>query len=171
MKKNKKILYFMIPLILLVWGVVFSQLYSFFFAKPITVVQEPESIINIDEIKEETFSIIADYRDPFLGNKVRVSRSRSVSVSTGTSRQQSNSQRGQNTSRKVESIQQPWPSILYMGMIKNKDNLDRKVIFVKIDNKEYKVKEGDVVNFVTINEINKEFIKVSFQKETKTITK
>jgi len=153
----------MIPLVLLVWGIVFSQLFSYFYSDPILATQEINQIINIDEIKEDTFSIVAAYRDPFLGRKTKSYRN-----NTSASAPQQSASRG--GVKKSIPAEKPWPLMSYNGMIKN-NNSDRKVGIVKINEKEYLVKSGDVIGEVSILTIEKKAIKVRFQKETKTITK
>lgn len=154
----------MVPLVLLVWGVVFSQLFSYFYSDPILSVQKADQVINIDEIKEDTFSIVASYRDPFLGRK-RKSYRNNIPQDSG----QQTANRGTGVKKSIPA-EKPWPLISYNGMIKN-NNSDRKVGIVKIDEKEYLVKSGDVIGAVSFLAIEKQSIKVRFQKETKTITK
>lgn len=160
--KKKKTLYLMLPLIILVWGVVFYQLFSYFFSSPTYANEIVKEVINIDEIKQDTFSIVADYRDPFLGKKARFKKQANSSSST------------KNNSRKMvenqDKSEKPWPLITYNGMIKN-NNSDRRVGIIKISGKEYLIKEKDVVSEVTILSINKNIVEVRFQKENKTITK
>jgi hypothetical protein len=67
-------------------------------------------------------------------------------------------------------IDTPWPTIEYKGMIKN-NNSEKRVGIVGLNNKEYLVKEGEVLNGVKFMVISKELIQVSFQKEQKTISK
>jgi hypothetical protein len=158
--KKKKIMYIMLPIVVVVWGFVFYQLFSSFFTSPNYAKEKKEQLINIDEIKKDSFVIVADYRDPFLGKGVR---------SKGTNNASSNKKR-RTVKISQAKAEQPWPSVAYNGMIKN-NNSDRRVGIVKVNGKEYLVKEKDVVNEVTILSINKNTVNVRFQKENKTITK
>ena len=112
--KKKKTLYMMLPLVILVWGFVFYQLFGSFFGTPNYAVEKVEQKISIAEIKKDTFLIVADYRDPFLGKKMKVRSSFSSSASQGT--------------KPIRNIKQPkaekaWPVIIYKGMIKNNNIL------------------------------------------------
>ena len=69
MQQKKKTIYILMPIVILVWGFVFYQLYGYFFSTPSYANTEEKTIINIDEIKKDTFSIVANYRDPFLSQK------------------------------------------------------------------------------------------------------
>ena len=150
----------MLPLILLVWGVVFSQLFSYFFSSPSYAVETKQESINIDEIKQDTFSIVANYRDPFLGGKIKFKQRSNSSASTRKKLRKSIQVKAEKS----------WPLIAYNGMIKN-NNSKRRVGIIRIDGKEYLIKEKDVVSEVTILSINKHEVNVRFQKEKKTITK
>lgn len=150
----------MLLIVVIVWGFVFYQLFSSFFSTPNYATEKVEQIINIDEIKQDEFVIVADYRDPFLGKKLSTKKINNIS---------SNIKR--NTVKKsLVRVEQPWPSISYNGMIKN-NNSDRRVGILKVNGKEYLIKEKDVVNDITILSINKNAVSIRFQKEIKTITK
>ena len=159
--KKKKTLYMMLPLVLLVWGFVFYQLFGSFFGTPNYAKEEIKQEVNIDEIKKDTFLIVADYRDPFLGKKIRTKKT--ISSSQGTK------PKGNNRA-KMPKAEKPWPSISFKGMIKN-NNSDRRVGILNVNGKEFLIKEKDIVNDVTIVSIAKSTVEVRFQKESKTITK
>lgn len=150
----------MLPIVLLVWGIVFYQLYLYFFSTPMYVTQKAEMVVNVDEIKKDTFSIVANYRDPFLGENIRLTQPKT------------SSEKKQKTIKIIQPkpIEKPWPSIVYKGMIKN-NNSEKRVGIVSINSKEHLVKEGEILNEVKFMVISKELIQVSFQKEQKTISK
>lgn len=152
----------MLPIVFLVWGIVFYQLFSYFFSTPTYVTEKAEVVVNVDEIKKDTFSIVANYRDPFLGENIRLFQPKT------TNNQSSQPKVQKNIAQK--SIDKPWPTIEYKGMIKN-NNSEKRVGIVGLNNKEYLVKEGEVLNGVKFMVISKELIQVSFQKEQKTISK
>lgn len=151
----------MVPLVVLVWGFVFYQLSSSFLSTPNFAKKETTQKINIDEIKKDTFSIIANYRDPFLGVATSLNTSNTSNAKTASKKPKI------KTEVKTEK---PWPIITYNGMIKN-NNSEKRIGIIKIDGKEYLVKEGDLLNGLMVIEINKQLIKVNFQKESKSITK
>lgn len=152
----------MLPIVFLVWGIVFYQLYLYFFSTPTYVTEKTEVIVNVDEIKKDTFSIVANYRDPFLGENIRLTQPKT------TNNQSSQPKVQKNIAPKP--LDNPWPTIEYKGMIKN-NNSEKRVGIVGLNNKEYLVKEGEVLNGVKFMVISKELIQVSFQKEQKTISK
>jgi len=153
----------MMPFIILVWGVVFYQLYVYLFSSPTYVTNEIKEVVNIDQIKIDTFSIVANYRDPFLDKKITFSQPKTIATT--------NSTKITNTkNNKEKTLEKKWPTLTYNGMIKN-NNSDKRVGIVTINGKEYLVKEGDVYHEVKFMVINKHEIKVHFQNETQLISK
>ena len=149
----------MLPLVILVWSFVFYQLFGSFFTTPIYAKEEFKPIVNIAEIKKDTFFIVADYRDPFLGKK-RKRKSQKFGVA-GKKR---------IGTKKTPKTEKPWPGIIYKGMIKNNSS-DRRVGILSVGGREYLIKEKEIVAEVTILSINKHRVSLRFQKEKKTITK
>lgn len=161
--KKKKTLYMMLPLVVLVWGFVFYQLFGSVFSSPNYAKEEFKPIVNVEEIKKDSFLIVADYRDPFLGGEIRIRTQSSVAVnrtrkSTGVSQS------------KTPKTDKAWPVIIYKGMIKN-NNSERRVGILSVAGREYLIKEKDVVSEITILSISKNKVSVRFQKENKTIIK
>jgi len=153
----------MLPIVILVWGFVFYQLFSYFFSSPTYSTQQPELKVNIDEIKKDTFSIVADYRDPFLGKKIKFSSPKTTTNSHSSTPKTKNN-------IKNKPADKPWPAIEYKGMIKN-NNSEKRVGIVQVNGREYLVKEGDILQEVKFTVIKKELVSVRFQKEQKTISK
>lgn len=160
MQQKKKTIYILMPIVILVWGFVFYQLYGYFFSTPSYANTEEKIVINIDEIKKDTFSIVANYRDPFLSQKKTQMENHQVAVKTN----------GSTTKKNSAPTLLKWPSIQYKGMIKN-NNSERRVAIVTVDGKEHIVKEGITLNELKVVKIEKETITVSFQNEQKTINK
>lgn len=160
MQQKKKTIYILMPIVILVWGFVFYQLYGYFFSTPSYAYTEEKTIINIDEIKKDTFSIVANYRDPFLSQKKIQTVSHPVVSKTNRS----------TTKKNSAPTVLKWPLIQYKGMIKN-NNSEKRVAIINIDGKERIVKEGTTLNELKVVKIEKETITVSFQDEQKTINK
>lgn len=149
----------MLPLVILVWSFVFYQLFGSFFSKPNYAKEELKMIANVAEIKKDTFLIVADYRDPFLGKKTHNRSRSSATVSKKRTR-----------IKKTPKAEKTWPVIIYKGMIKN-NNSNRRVGILNVGGKEFLIKEKDIVNEILITSIKKNTVNVRFQKENKTITK
>ncbi|WP_163408506.1 hypothetical protein [Flavobacterium ajazii] len=150
--KNKKNIYILLPLVLLVWGAVLFQVFSFTNADETLPVSNPEFSLKPLKInKRETFAINVNYRDPFLG-KMYVSEKASK-VKTAHS-------------KTAKVVKEPealvWPNIVYKGLIA--DSKGKNKIFVLIiDNKNYFMKIGDTENEIFLKDGDKESIYVKYK--------
>lgn len=70
--KNKKLAYVLLPVVLVVWGIVGYKLYVKFFGEENNLVTGNEIVVQGESnASTDHFDIANNYRDPFLGNKVR----------------------------------------------------------------------------------------------------
>ena len=69
--KNKKLAYILLPMVALIWALLMYKLYVKFFGggEILNVVVQNSQEQNVKS-KIEEFELIADYRDPFLGNNI-----------------------------------------------------------------------------------------------------
>ena len=66
--KNKKNLYILLPIVLLIWGAVMYQFFSFSTIEELQTDTSNEFVLKHIAIKErDTVAINVNYRDPFLG--------------------------------------------------------------------------------------------------------
>lgn len=158
--KNKKLTYFLLPLVILIWGTVFYKLFY-------TTFQEEEwtnEIVNLPKniaatSVADTFSIIANYRDPFLGNV----------ISRENSEKNLSQQKPIMSQPKVEPVVQ-WPNIVYGGTIKNQQSA-KQLALVKINGKENILKAGEKIGVVELMKIYKDSIEVKMGKDKKVVRK
>lgn len=151
MKRNKKT-YLLLLLVLVIWGVLgFKLLGSLNPNKspsaPLVAVErfKPNAIT-----KKDTFSIIADYRDPFLGTlpkrKDTVSRKKTIP--------------------KIVTV--PEKQIRYSGFV-TESTTGKKIFFLSIDGQNYMMTLLQVEQEVKLLAGNGENIKVKYGSQTKLI--
>jgi len=149
--KNKRNTYFLLVLVLVVWGMIGYRIFSSLgtdknaeLSKNIAVNFNPTAIK-----KQDTFTISSYDRDPFLGTfkrkKIPVKR-KSISVK--------------------KEIQ--WPTIRYSGLIDN-TNTDKQIYFVFVNNVQYLMKLKDEMEGVKLLKATNDEITVRFNKQTKKI--
>ncbi|GAA3774422.1 hypothetical protein [Flavobacterium ginsengiterrae] len=149
--KNKKNLYILLPLVLLVWGAVLFQVFSFTNSDEILAISNPEFTIKPLKInKRETFTINVNYRDPFLGKMYTAENISKAKITSGASKK----------------IKQPedlvWPNIIYKGLIA--DSKGKNTIYMLIiDSKNYYMKIGDTENEVFLKSGDKESVYVKYK--------
>lgn len=143
----------------MIWGTV---LYKLFFDK-FREQELPDEIVvtaksNSFSSGQDTFSIVANYRDPFLGNV------------TASENHGNNSIIKKPAILPIEDIVLQWPTLIYGGMIKNQQS-SKQLALVKVNGKEIILKEGEMAGSVEIVKIFKDSVEVRMGKAVKVIRK
>jgi hypothetical protein len=150
--KNKKNIYILLPIVLLIWGIVIFQFFSFTTSD--TVVDKKSSDYNFKPLKiavRDTFGINVNYRDPFLGK---------MYASGSTTKVKSSNSTIKKLPKKEDAI--IWPIIKYKGLIS--DTKDKTKIFLLIiSGQNHYMKIGDTANEVFLKSGDKESIYVRFK--------
>jgi hypothetical protein len=145
--KNRKNIYFLLPVVLFIWGMVIYQFFSF--SGNETVLNDPISYSKTTIIKPEkqSFAIDVNYRDPFLGKMYNPQQSKKGKV-----------YKTKNSVKEVIS----WPYIVYKGTVSDtKDN--NKVFVVIINNSTFFMQEKDTEQGVTLKTGNKNYINIEYK--------
>lgn len=151
--KNKKNIYILLPVVLLIWGVVIFRFFSF--SSPGEVIESTakEYTITPFKIKERPPIVInVNYRDPFLGKiyaKPEITKSDSNKVKRIT------------TPKPEETI--VWPTIQYKGMLSDPKEKNKRFMLV-ISGKNYFMKIGDTQEDIFLKDGDKESVYVRYKK-------
>ncbi|MFA6924756.1 MAG: hypothetical protein WC223_10955 [Bacteroidales bacterium] len=156
--KNKKSLYFLIPLVVIVWGLIVYKIINNK-NEDYSTTNIAHNLKNNQETQNitDTFKLLADYNDPFLGKIAPV-------------RVISKIQKKQSPPKVEEKKLLNWPKIVYGGIIKNKSS-NKTVIIVNINGIGKLMSEGEIFNNIRIKKIYKDSIIAEFNNETKKIVK
>lgn len=145
--KNKKNIYFLLPAVLLIWGLLGYRIFSA--VQPIdtsTNLKLSENAYQPTSFKEtETFTIKVDYRDPFLGATLNTQKS--------------------TAKRSVKTAQeptQPFPQIVYKGVVSGQGNKEQ-VFIISIDGKQFFFKKNQTFNGVQLRNGSVKSITLKFQ--------
>ncbi|MEC7264020.1 MAG: hypothetical protein VXW38_09790 [Bacteroidota bacterium] len=138
-------------LVLVIWGIIGYRLISAFApdSEP-TMAMSPVDFKPKNLAQKDTFSLLADYRDPFLGTW---NTSPPKKKQTGTT--------------KKGSIQ--FPNIVYTGLVSGAQTKDH-VFFVTIEGSQFLMKKGTQQNGVTLVSGTSKNIRVAYKGTLKTIT-
>jgi hypothetical protein len=147
--KGKKGIYIMLPLVLAIWFIIGYRIYNAIKDDGDNKkVHEISNVTNTVEQKTDSFTLIADYRDPFL------EKSKVISViKTNTSNKSSLIK----SSIPIVKKTTPWPSINYMGIIKNQKS-SKQSILVLVNGKEMVLTQGDKVEEFILSKVLKDSI-------------
>jgi len=165
--KNKKYTYILFPLVIIVWGAIVY--------KGIAYYLENDSSSGVDKIEElttlkinqaDTFSLLLNYADPFLKESVSelpvpvYENSPTLSVKKSTV----------IVKEKKDNTPITWPTILYCGIFKNKQN-DKICSIIKINGTEHLMKVGDTYSDVSLIKLYKDSAIVQYKNIKKTLSK
>ena len=161
--KNKSVTYLLIGVVLLIWGLVFYRLFS--------ATQEDETFTPmakaISALKKEsegsdTFELIHDYRDPFLG------KAQSMPISEGHTPKKI--VKPKVTEPKVIPPSVDWSFISYKGAITNKLS-KREVGIFQINNVDAMMSANERIGDITILKVSRDSAQVLYKGIKKGIYK
>ncbi len=148
MNKNTKT-YVLLGGVLLIWGIIGFRIYSALSPDEETLAFTEEITFKPKKaITKDTFTIKADYRDPFLGNFGVSSKKRATKT----------------TKKKTVNF----PQISYTGLITDQKT-KKHIFFVTIAGTQYLMKRGNQQNEVTLVSGSSKHIRVRYKGVVKTI--
>lgn len=152
--KSKKSIYVLLPIVLLIWGLVINQFFSFSSNDFKGVVESKEYALKPLKLKpRDTSAINVNYRDPFLG-KIYLPKNQNTNKRKMVKR----------TNPKLNAEPIILATIVYKGIVS--DTKEKKKVFMLIINGQtFLMKKGDVENEVLLKDGNRESINVK-NKET-----
>ena len=143
-------------MLVVIWGGIAYQISSFGSSDVTTHSRGNLPVSRKENTKPDTFSILANYRDPFLGKPIEERKPESAS---------------KKMPKPVEiKVALPWPKITYGGVIKNQKS-SKQLYLVQVNGNDNIIKEGDVVEEVQITKAWKDSIQVVFEKEKRVFKK
>ena len=159
--KNKKLIYILLPLTAIIWGMI---VYRIFFD---TNAQEESSLFvqnkstqNRAVAPPDTFELLLNYPDPFLKHERRVIPNTDVSTTKKEAEPK--------PQKPAEVVN--WPAIKYGGLVRQV-NQENELAIVTINGSSQLMKTGETVNDIKLIKIYNDSIIVSFQTQKRTIKK
>lgn len=150
--KNKKNIYFLLPAVLIIWGILIYKVIVGL--NPSTHQNQTTEVVGQfipKTLKQsETFTLKADYRDPFLGT---IERKRTVP----------------SIKKRVETekITIPFPTITFKGIVSPKGK-NEEVFLILVNGQQHLFKKNSVINNVKLLSGNSQEIKLQFQDQKQT---
>jgi hypothetical protein len=159
--KNRKLLYLLVPLVIILWGVIIVKIFRHFNQSSMeTPIVAVGSNLSDENQIADTISIIANYSDPFLERNIISTSDRPNELAV-----KDNANQKQNLNVSIT-----WPKVQYKGMIINNGN-NNVLYLINIDGKNHLLKKGSLADNIILSKVFKDSIVIQFEKKYKTITK
>ncbi len=156
--KSKKSIYILLPIVLIIWGMLIYQFFSYTSSEIIEVQEELPLFVKIDYKEPDTTALDVNHRDPFTGRLESAKEKSSISKVKTI-----------NTPKiKTETTPEVQTQIEYKGIVSDVAN-KKKVFMVIIDNQTYLMKQGDKENGVELINGNRESITIKHKGKKKNI--
>lgn len=159
--KNKGFTYLLLIIVAVVWYNVFFRIKSNLSTEQATFASNNMNIHSFPSTKKDTFSLKANYGDPFGftrvdegSNEIPLVQSTSIQTPPPLPTQP----------KKVY-----WPQIEYKGLIK-KSSSKHPLCLLKVDGEFFNLLKGDYfLDDIYLKEVNKDYVEITYQKEVKII--
>jgi len=141
---------------LFIWAIVFYKIFFVSSDEPVLPafsIPEPECA---DTVSEDSFVIVANYRDPFLGSIWRGASPKKKPVATPIEKKPEPQKKHQ------------WPQMSFLGVVEGKSG---NLGLFTIAGKQHIVKSGAVVDGYTVSAFTADSITILYENEKKTLHK
>jgi hypothetical protein len=172
MLKNKKAIYILIPLNIIIWCYLGYSIYSGLKEDDLPEISKAKSVNKLNDLKDTvSYKLRLNYNDPFLRESEK-NKTYSNLYNVNNGNNTANVTVPKNTSPKVPKVEEvkPVPEIKYLGIIKN-NTTGISTALVSINGKSYLAKKGDVIEGFGITNITNQVIELKEGKSTIAINK
>lgn len=158
MKSNKGI-YILLPLVFVVWGVIAYRMVKYLKQDSVVVPQSTFTGIEFttENFKEDTFYIVADYRDPFLGEVKKEIKKVTKPLP-------------KPVIKPAAKAEAPWPSVTFHGLIKNRDS-KKAYALLSINGKRKSLIEKEEWQGLIVVAIEGDSITLAYNKQKRSFKK
>jgi hypothetical protein len=159
MKNKKSILILLLATVGCLWGYIVWRIYGSYTGEETQIVVKDSKYETKTEIlSSDTFSIVADYRDPFLGKEKTEIRGQKTEIR-----------------KPVPKAPKPvvtanWPAIVYGGMIRNQKS-NQQLALLTMGGESNMLKTGDSYQEITVVKIYKDSIELKLGREKRVFRK
>ena len=161
--KSKRTTYIMLLVVVGIWGLIGFKIWKGLQGDDDFVAPGGDKLVTPkNRNTPDTFSLLANYRDPFLGKTQTISAPNTFTASTSPKEKQ--------VIAKPEPIVNTWPEMRYGGFVK-KSGQDKAAGFLSIAGSSEIVSPGQQVREFTVGRIWRDSVEVMRGKEKKIIRK
>lgn len=161
MKKNKRLNYLLIVLVIGIWGTIIYRVLNYSGSDDIPIHASQFNLPPLVQAESTTpsYNLQGGYADPFLNNSPKKKSNSGSRVSSSSKKKDSKTK-----SATYPSTPPPKPpSILYKGFSVNNNEVSR--VKLQIDGKTYTLEIGETVQGVTVQEMSRHRVIVKWNGE------
>lgn len=157
--KNKKIIWILLPGVLLIWGLIFFQVKKAVSSssQPLTGLPIQQSIVD-KRADTSYYQLKLNYKDPFLKNSKPIVKSKVKTVSARPKRAKP------KVMRKVTKAPVKWPTITYKGLINNKKG-NRAIYLIELDGVSLFMSPGEERSKLKLLKVFRDSVQISYMEE------
>lgn len=162
MLKNKKAVYILIPLNLLIWGFFVYRFYTAYADSNLPSASVTSQVIKLENLKDSvSYHLKLDYKDPFLKDVKRESN-----INTNRGGQFTDQQSKKTAAPKTPVNIQPkqLPEVKYLGLIKNTSS-GQTTALVSVNGQSKLIKQNESVDGIVFKSFNKDSLVAKWGKE------
>ena len=161
--KNKSLIYILIPLVFLLWGLIFYKIFSKI-DKQETVFKSLTNnrIKSIEELRD-SFVLKANYRDPFLSLNSKI-------LNNSNELDHLNTNVNKFSKSKFSKFNIVFPELKYFGLIINASS-KKKIGLFQVNNRDVLLRENELYNEMKIVRFYNDSVKIMFHKICKIFKK
>ena len=156
--RDKRINYILIPVVLSVWGIIFYKIFASLNGSNRVAVINYDRKTGNQVQEDQSFKLMVNYRDPFLGKSFESPSNQRPKVSDA----------GSKITPEKKAPESKWPTINFLGTIKKQKET---FAIMKIQNKTFTMKKGEEIENVKMLMIMKDSVQIQYQGTTKIIGK
>jgi hypothetical protein len=157
MLKSKKSLYFLMPLVLIIWGMVVYQIIDGLAPDlPVSDDFEMGSFRESETLSKPLKQLHLPDQDPFLGTTTNTKKTIQVK---------------KNNQPQNLSIEQVWPAVEYLGYVKRDSRSGLRAVAMRINGTSYILKSGAIQDSLKLIKATDDYIIMRYKKEQKRFKK
>lgn len=168
MLKNKKAIYVLIPLNIIIWVYLGYSIYDGLRGEDIPIVETESTALKLKPENEgEAYKLSLNYDDPFLKDGPKPKNNGNNASSNPNQQSTVVKQMPAVKTPTVAPVVKPPADIKYLGLVKN-NNTGIATALISLNGKSFVVKKGDVIETLSVKEVASDYVEL---KEGKNIMK
>lgn len=162
MLKNKKAVYILIPLNVLIWGFFVYRFYTAYADSDLPPSTTTLQVIKMENLKDSaTYQLKLDYKDPFLKD---VKRESTIHTNGGGRLTDQQSKKTAPPKVQVNIPPKQLPEVKYLGLIKNTSS-GQTTALVSVNGQSKLIKQNESVDGIVFKSFNKDSLVAKWGKE------